>query len=237
MNVVPVIDLKAGRVVHARGGERQAYRPVRSLLADGSAPLTVVRGLLALHPFTELYVADLDAIEGQGGHDGGHDAVLEELRRDFPALGLWVDKGLAGEAACRDWLTRGLGDLVLGSESQGDAKLLGRLGDGPDAGRVILSLDFRGGRFLGPPALIDDARPWPSRVIAMSLARVGGGLGPDFERLRALRARAPGRRIFAAGGLRGVDDLARLGELGVSGVLAASALHDGRITGPQLQAL
>ena len=43
----------------------------------------------------------------------------------------------------------------------------------------VLSLDFRGETFLGPQGLLDDAALWPHRVIVMTLARVGGGEGPD----------------------------------------------------------
>ena len=70
---------------------------------------------------------------------------------------------------------------------------------------------------------------WPERVIAMTLARVGAGAGPDLERLKALRVIAPGKRLYAAGGVRGPDDLRDLRALGCAGVLVASALHDGRL--------
>ena len=103
MEIVPVIDLKGGQVVHARAGRRDSYRPIRSRLAGDSTPLTVVHGLRALHPFDRLYVADLDAIAGRGGHD----AVLDALREAFPDLALWVDNGLSGVGACRAWLDRG----------------------------------------------------------------------------------------------------------------------------------
>lgn len=231
MEIVPVIDLKGGQVVHARAGRRESYRAVRSILAENSAPLTVVRGLLALYPFDKLYAADLDAIAGGEGHD----AVLEALRAAFPSLELWVDNGLSGEVACRAWLARGLGDLVIGSESQRDASVFGVLAEMSE--RLILSLDFQGESFVGPPNLLNQTKDWPRRVIAMTLARVGGDLGPDLERLRWLIARVPERRVFAAGGVRGLEDLRILADLGVSGALVASALHDGRITGPQLQAL
>jgi len=233
MRIVPVIDLKEGQVVHARGGARESYRPIRSILAESSEPLELVGGLLALHPFADLYVADLDAIEGQGGHD----AVLERLRHAFADLRLWVDKGLASETACRDWLSRGLGDLVIGSESQSDPALVRRLAQEKGGGRIILSLDFRGERFLGPPALLGDVALWPERVIAMTLTRVGGALGPDRERLRSLKARAPESRVYAAGGVRNADDLRDLAGDAVSGALIASALHDGRIGRRDLEAL
>jgi phosphoribosylformimino-5-aminoimidazole carboxamide ribotide isomerase len=71
---------------------------------------------------------------------------------------------------------------------------------------------------------------WPPRIILMTLDRVGTGAGPDFDALAALVQRARGRAVFAAGGVRGEDDLARLRGIGVAGVLVATALHDGRLS-------
>ena len=66
MDVIPVIDLKGGVVVHARRGDRARYRPIESPLSPTATPLDVVTGLMALHPFRRLYIADLDAIGGTG---------------------------------------------------------------------------------------------------------------------------------------------------------------------------
>ena len=67
-----------------------------------------------------------------------------------------------------------------------------------------------------------------------ALARVGGTAGPDLRRLRGVRAQAPGRRVYAAGGVRGAKDLAELRAVGCAGVLLASALHDGRLGSGEL---
>lgn len=225
MIFVPVMDLMGGRVVQARGGARERYRPVTSGLCPGSEPADVVRGFLGLYPFSTLYVADLDAIEGHG--DNG--AVIERLGERFPALDLWVDAGLTGRAACLRWLALGCGTLVLGSESQDDPETLEGLHGSADGGRLVLSLDFRGADFLGPAGLLERPEIWPGRVIAMTLARIGGDRGPDLDRLKRVMEAAPGKQIFAAGGVRDVDDLVDLAALGVGGVLLASALHDGRI--------
>jgi len=114
---------------------------------------------------------------------------------------------------------------VIGSESQADAGLVTRLGD-----RAVFSLDTRGADRLGPAALHDDPALWPPEVIAMTLAQVGAGAGPDLAALGALRARAPDRRLYAAGGVRGPDDLRALREAGITGALVASALHDGTLS-------
>lgn len=125
---------------------------------------------------------------------------------------------------------------VLGSESQTsmDAYLRARETSGPHA---PLSLDFRGDAFLGPPDLFQDATRWPDRVIVMTLARVGSGEGPDLARLADVVARAQGRAVFAAGGVRNADDLIAVRDTGAAGALVATALHSGAITPADLAAL
>ena len=228
MDVIPVIDLKGGTVVHARMGERDRYRPIETPLARGSDPVDVVTGLMSLHPFSTLYVADLDAITGSGDNR----PALQRVTRAFPALTLWVDGGIADFEAAADWLQQGLGDLVLGSETQSDATLAQQLADNR---RVVLSLDFRGDDFQGPPDLLAQAEHWPQRVIAMTLHRVGSGAGPDLARLAAVKAAAATRAVYAAGGVRDGDDLRALAQAGIAGALVASGLHDGRITAADLQ--
>jgi phosphoribosylformimino-5-aminoimidazole carboxamide ribotide isomerase len=222
MQIIPVIDLKQGVVVRARMGQRDQYRPIETPLSPTSDPLDVARGLRSLAPFPTLYLADLDAIEGRGDNR----AVVARLSAEFPGMAFWVDNGTATAAQAEAWLDAGLGDLVLGSESQRDTALLRRLA-GDD--RIILSLDFRGPDFVGPAALLSDTSLWPRRIIAMTLARVGSGAGPDLARLAAIRAAGPERDIYAAGGVRDAGDLDALAAAGIAGALVASSLHDGRL--------
>ena len=221
--IIPVIDLLDGAVVHARRGARAQYRPIATPLCAGSAPLAVVGGLLALHPFRTLYVADLDAIAGRAGHD----AALRTIAAAHPAVSLWLDNGAADAATLAQLCGAGPATLVLGSETQSDAALLAAHKDDP---RVALSLDFRGDVFQGPRALLDTPALWPARVIAMTLAQVGSGAGPDFARLATVKAAAGQRAVYAAGGLRGLADARALAAMGIAGALVATALHDGRLS-------
>lgn len=222
MEVIPVVDLMGGEVVHARAGERRDYRPIATPLSPTSTPLDVVDGLLGLFRFRRLYVADLDAIEGRGNHE----AVLAALAARHPELEIWLDDGTAEAARARTWLAAHGGRLVIGSEAQSDTAILRMLRGEP---RVVLSLDFRGAEFQGPRAILDDASLWPPTVIAMTLAQVGSGLGPDLERLRAIIARAGESAIYAAGGVRNRGDLDELAGTGAAGALVATALHSGAI--------
>jgi phosphoribosylformimino-5-aminoimidazole carboxamide ribotide isomerase len=232
MDVIPVIDLKAGEVVHAQRGDRESYRPVRSQICRGSAPLDVVAGILAVHPFRAMYIADLDAIQGRGANI----AAIRSIRQSFPSLALWVDGGLNDSLTCTHWLSRDLGDLVLGSEAQRDGAITDDFSI-DERQRVILSLDYKDGRFLGPTHILDTQELWPDRIIVMTLSRVGSRDGPDLELLRHWRTNAPAKQIFAAGGVRGGEDLLELASFGISGVLVATALHERRIGPAEIAAV
>lgn len=230
MHVIPVLDLKSGVVVHARMGARDQYRPIKTPLSSTSNPIDVAHGLLSIYPFSRFYIADLDAIVGAGNND----AALAELKAEFPHATFWVDNGIADVAGADRWLDAGLGHLVLGSETQKDESVVCRLSQNE---RVVLSLDYRGNDFVGPAALLSDVGAWPSRVVSMTLARVGSGMGPDWERLEAIKNAGRGRQIYAAGGVRDADDLVALADRGIAGALVASCLHNGSITGAQIARL
>lgn len=222
--VIPVIDLKGGRAVGAIGVHgRAAYKPLDTPLCRNGDPVEAARGYLSIYPFRKIYIADLDAIE----HGGIHDSPLEQIKDAFPDVELWVDNGLHEESACRAWLAKGLGRLVLGSESQRAPGLAPGLG-------AILSLDFRDDEFLGPREILDQSSAWPPEVIAMPLNTVGAGRGPTFGLIRRLKSKAPGTTFYAAGGVRDATDLKALASLGAGGVLTATALHNGALTGRDL---
>ncbi|WP_424360822.1 HisA/HisF-related TIM barrel protein [Methylocystis parvus] len=223
MQVIPVIDIRHGAVVRAIAGRRDEYAPIETPLAPSCAPLDVACGLMALHSFETLYIADLDAIEARGENSGAIVRICEA----FPKLRLWVDAGIRSLDEARDRAQSPCVDPVIGSENCADVASLEPL---RNDSRVILSLDYLGERFLGNPLLQDCDAFWPERVIVMTLARVGAGAGPDVARVAAFAKRAKGRRVYAAGGVRGMEDLHALKVAGAAGALVATALHDGRLT-------
>ncbi len=215
MELIPVIDLKAGLAVHAQKGLRHLYRPSATFGDGRGTPVSVVEAYLALAPFRTLYVADLDALSGLPPQWD----LIQSLAENFPELRFWIDAGgksLPRESTER--LTR-----IVGSESlpQGLKQPLSQ--------DDILSLDYRGDQFLGAKELLDAPEQWPERIILMSLSCVGASEGPDWNRLRWLREKYPDRRLFAAGGIRHEEDLKQLSDLKVAGALIATALHRGAL--------
>jgi HisA/HisF family protein len=228
MILIPVIDLMHGQVVRAVRGNRQAYRPIVSLLCAGSDPVDIARALCAHCATNQLYAADLDALNG-----GPPQAeVLRSVLQALPELEFWVDAGFADAADAQALLERVGPEAsrivpVFASESLASRQALQRCFARPGAG--VLSLDRRDGLRLDPAGCWDAPQLWPGRVIVMTLERVGTDAGPDLDTLREVQARSPSTRLVGAGGIRNAADLARACEAGAHAWLVASALHDRRL--------
>lgn len=230
MDVIPVIDVARGQVVRAMKGERAGYRPIETPLAPSSEPQDIARGLARLFPIHKLYLADLDGIEGRGRNTH----IVPALSQVLPRAEIWIDAGTGSRSAARAVLAAPVATLVVGTESIETVRIWNDIAsEAPD--RTVLSLDFRHGEFMGPEAMLTDSALWPSRVIVMTLDRVGANEGPDLRRLESVVVRAEGRRVYAAGGVRDRGDLDELGKIGVSGALIASALHSGKISADDLK--
>src|SRR5262245_49628007 len=222
-----------GVVVRGVAGRRGEYRPVVSRLTDSPEPLAVARAFRTHFGLVEIYLADLDAIAGA---PPALDAY-SRLRSD--GFRLWVDAGVRTAADARRLAAAGLEGVVAGSETLSGPDELRRAVEEVGPGRLLFSLDLKGGRLLGDAAAwgTDDGSSVAARavgvgvrrLIVLDLERVGVGSGVGTEALCARLAEAhPGIELVAGGGLHGPDDLDRLSAASVSAALVASALHDGR---------
>jgi len=219
----------AGQVVRAVRGQRASYRPIRSSLCGGSEPLDVAAAMLRYCASDLLYLADLDALTGRAAQC----AAIADLLSGQPDLTIWLDAGfsrLSDWHATRDRLGAASQRVtpVFASESLASPEAA-RQALAPEHG-AILSLDRRRdplpdrGHCWLTPGL------WPSRVIVMTLDRVGSDQGPDLATLADLHRRRPELRFVGAGGLRSDADLAAARACPAEAWLVASAIHDRRIS-------
>jgi phosphoribosylformimino-5-aminoimidazole carboxamide ribotide isomerase len=240
MRVVGVLDLVAGRAVHARGGKRESYQPVPAVagspieVGDALALATAYLNRLGV---AELYVADLDAILGFPSQDGLITGVAAL------AAPLWLDAGVSSGDQARHSLALGAARVVVGLETLPSYEALENVCRAVTGSRVAFSLDLRDGRPIlaaknseagpdTPPHEIAAraAAAGVGAVVVLDLARVGGGNGLDVDLIARVRQVTPGLTLLAGGGVRGLDDLRRLADAGCDGALVATALYDGGLT-------
>ena len=221
MQIIPVIDLTDGIVVHAKQGNRADYQPIKSRLCPSSAVFDVIAAFLKLGRFNTFYIADLDAITRRGNNG---ETMLKLLRR-YPEILFWIDSGYP--LYPNDFRTFGNYLPVLGTESFADEtadeiKNFNRL--------FVLSLDYSIQGKMGAKSLFANDALWPNRIIIMNLPRVGSNLGPDIELLEWYQKKYPDKEVIAAGGIRDNEDLKQIVKVGVSYALVATALHNGKLT-------
>ncbi len=110
--------------------------------------------------------------------------------------------------------------------------------------RVVVSLDLKGDKVLvklgfdgclSPLCLLQDFKEMGvSQVIVLDLVRVGSGEGVNVDFLKKVIAEV-GVDVYVGGGVRDINDLVELKNLGVSGALVATALHTGKISIDELK--
>jgi phosphoribosylformimino-5-aminoimidazole carboxamide ribotide isomerase len=232
------MDVRGGRAVHARGGRRDQYAPVRVAAGeqvDGDA-VALARVYVERLGVRELYVADLDAIEG------GASAMNTGLLGKVTALGapVWVDAGVTTSIAATAVLEAGASAVVVGLETLTSLEALAAISQVIGGPRVAFSVDLRDGvpitlagadhsRWSAAAIARSAAEGGAGAIIVLDLARVGSGRGPDLELLTAMRGAAPEVTLFAGGGVRGVEDVNVLARAGYDGALVATALLSGSL--------
>ena len=224
MNIIPVLDLMNGQVVHAKHGDRLNYLPIQSTLCSSSQPLAIVDAFLELYPFKQLYIADINAIQKSGNHRN----IISSIALAFPNLEIYLDAGFSSTEDINIFNKIKV-TPVLGSESITTIDAY-RAITKEHKKRMLLSLDFKNDVYQGPPALLQDSKYWPNELIVMSLSKVGSQSGPDLEKLKHLKEMSPQTKIYAAGGIRDLGDLNTLKSANIDGALIASAIHNGNLS-------
>lgn len=239
MRVIGVVDLAHGRAVHASGGRRERYAPVRTVAGSpidaGDAP-ALARAFIEDLGLSELYVADLDAIAGGPSQD----AVVAALTaRGTP---VWLDAGVTSIEGAQHAVELGAAQVVVGLETLQSFAALAAICDAAGGNRVAFSLDLRSGQPLSRAGFNSRGDGTPNglaaraaeagvgSVIVIDLARVGAAAGLDLDMVAAVREAVPQLTLLAGGGVRGAQDLVALADVGCDGALVATALLDGRLT-------
>jgi len=222
VEIIPVLDIMNGLVVHAVAGRREEYKPVRdSVLSDNPHPHPILSSLKSMG-FRSVYIADLDAIMERGDNSG---VIRTAVELNFKVL---ADVGRRGLSLS----DTGKVTYVIGTEYveyPGEVGLL--------SGRAV-SLDMRGDEvvFSNTCEKIDDVldvfRAMElKKILVIDLSRVGTESGVNRAIASKLARCFPGK-LIVGGGARGEEDVLWLKNLGVAGVLVATAIHKGVIRRP-----
>ena len=251
MNVIPVIDLLGGQVVHGIAGRRDSYQAISSILTPSAEPHCINAAFKEHFGFNDLYVADLDAIAGQAANRKAVELLIDSSTH------VWLDAGTATlsgvKSIARQISLDRVDRVIVGLECCPSPIHLQEVLEwlGPD--RAVFSLDLSAGVPLIPGSAPDE-KSWNTtapleiagravemgfnKMIVLDLAAVGMDRGVETLALCSQLAElSETLELTSGGGVCGVDDLHALSRAGCHHALVASALHDGRITPEMLGSL
>jgi len=233
LRIIPVIDILGGVAVHAIRGKRENYQPLKSILCASANPVDVAASFRAFG-FSELYIADLDAIRGGLVNS----SLLKRIVNDTE-LKLMVDAGVSNLERSREVVDCGASKVIIGTETLPNISFVTEAIEALGVDRVVVSLDLIGDKVLAGFDLGKLAEPMAflheldilgvSQIIVLDLSKVGTREGTNLAVIRKV-LRHIKFEVLVGGGVRDITDLIELKSLGVSAVLVATALHSGKIS-------
>jgi phosphoribosylformimino-5-aminoimidazole carboxamide ribotide isomerase len=226
--VIPAIDVLAGRAVRLSQGRREA------VTLEGGDPVELAKRY-AGEGAARLHVVDLD-----GAFDGAPSLGLLEAIATATELPVQVGGGYRSIAVIEAALSAGADRVMVGTAALDPGFL--EEAAARFAESLVVAVDVRDGRVAveGWTSSADVtaaelaarcASSGARRLLVTSTARDGSLAGPDLGLLAEVIP--AGLPVIAAGGVASLDDLRALRELGCEGAIAGSALLAGRFTLPE----
>ena len=212
IEVIPAVDVLGEGAVRLERGNYD------SVVERAGEPVALARRWVAAGA-QRIHLVDLD-----GARSG---QVRPELVRAIAATGVPVQAsgGIRSVADARALLDAGADRVVVGTAAWPDPTVWFELGEA-----LVLALDVRDGEVrtagwtVGTGIRFEDAlaRANGSRMLVTAIDRDGTLAGPDVDLVR--QAVDAGGRVLAAGGIRSVEDVAGLADVGAEAAIVGRAL-------------
>ncbi len=222
MDIVFAMDLRGGVVVKGYKGERERYEPIErhSKICTTSDPLNVVD---TIKP-RRTYIADLDRILGWGNNS----LIIKRLGARTETM---VDAGIKTRDDVRE-IEHIASTAIIGTETASLDVI-----KATQSMNVAVSIDMRDSKVVSAdPSLAGD--PFDvieelnlynlKELLLLNIDLVGTKQGVDSSFIEKA-IDVSGHRVMVAGGVNSSQDLDRLEDLGVAGVVLSTAIHEGII--------
>jgi len=240
MRIIPAIDLRGGRCVRLLKGDFDKETEY------SSHPVEIGR------QFSHLDVSDLHIVDLDGALTGTqrNRHIVADLVRDS-GLDVQVGGGIRSHDDVSDWLNKGVARCVVGSLAVREPDLVKSWLEEFGPGAIVVALDVRiearGRPMLQTQGWTEEAEMslWEClddfgksgirHLLCTDVLRDGTLTGPNFELYAEILNRYPALELQSSGGVRNIDDLKLLRELGVPAAITGKALLDGRITAEEIR--
>lgn len=227
MKLLPAIDLLGGNCVRLFRGDFDTAHQV----ADD--PLSTARSFQKAGAGW-IHMVDLD---GARTGDGINRPVILQVAQNT-SLKVEVGGGIRSMDAIDTYLQGGVSRVILGSAALEDPALVKKAVE-QYGERIAVGIDAKNGQVAARGWLSTSSVDYltlakqmenlgVSTIIFTDIAKDGMMLGPNFEQMKALR-QAVSCDLVASGGIRSLEDLQQLQDIGIDWAILGKSIYQGAI--------
>ena len=240
MRLIPAIDLQDGKCVRLWQGDFDKTTEYSANPAEVAVRFAALKA-------RDLHIVDLDGARFGVQHNQEIVAAITEQSEMTIQLG----GGIRDSETLASWFAAGVARCVIGSLAITEPDIvkawLSRFG----GEQIVLALDVKLDQSDEPIVTthgwtrssnmslfecIDDFRSAGLvHVLCTDVSRDGAMAGPNVELYKRILAEYPGLALQASGGIRHIEDLHQLRQIGVPAAISGRALLDGKISAEEIE--
>ena len=228
MEIIPSIDLKAGRCVRLFQGDFQ----LETVFSDDPVSVALQwqnQGAARLH------LVDLDgAAQGAPANKAAIAEILGSL-----SIPVQIGGGVRSVATAEALIELGAGRVVIGTAAVENPDMVRILCASLGSEKVVVAVDAREGKVATRgwtedtgvevmDLVIQMADLGVTRLLYTDISRDGTLTQPNYQANRDLAQRS-GMAVLASGGIAALEHISRLKETGVEGAIMGIALYTGAV--------
>jgi len=227
MIIYPAIDLKDGKCVRLYKGD------MSQVTIFNDSPATQAK-YFQDQGFKFLHIVDLDgAIAGNSANEKSVKEILENIT--IPAQ---LGGGIRNMETIEKWLALGISRVILGTVALQNPDLV-KVAAKKFPGKIVVGIDAKNGMVAthgwvesSTTSVVDLAKKFEdagvAAIVYTDINRDGTGEGVDFEGTKKL-SESISIPVIASGGVGSIDDVKKVAQLGINGVIIGRALYDKKI--------
>ncbi len=222
--IIPVLDIKGGIAVSGKSGNRKTYKPLKTVFHSSSDPLKISKSLKNKGA-SQIYIADLDAIECKGSNLD----IIEKINNILPVM---LDCG-ANDIVSVNKALKVADKVIIATETLKKLEDLDKIMGSVDAEHIIISIDILNNKILSKQMELDFnilkeslKELKPVQIILLDISKVGTEDGINKQLLDEFKGWE--NSLIMGGGITS-NDMDQLARMGVDKVLVGTALHHGKM--------
>jgi phosphoribosylformimino-5-aminoimidazole carboxamide ribotide isomerase len=230
MEIIPAIDVSNGKCVRlykgVKGSEKIYY----------DNPLEAIEFWINVGA-KRIHFIDLDGAWGSDKNKALIEAIIEKTSTK---LKIQVGGGIRSIDSALNLIKNGVDRVILGTIAIKEPKLVHKLVNMIGSDKVIIAIDYQDEKIAiqgwtklsnkNPFSFGKKIEKLGVRLILFSSVDADGTLaGPDFQNIKKMITTLKMASLYVAGGVKTLDDLDKLKEIGVKGVIIGKAFYEKKL--------